>query len=124
MSVRINAHYVFGILWARLMALNDDLTLPAPDNIIGGVGPFDYSGEADPSAIEMTIKFDNGAEDTQDVDLSGVVDISAVTVAELWAAINAAGFTDITASAQAVTGRLKIIYSGTDTVTVMQVSGS
>lgn len=123
MSVRSNAKYVFGILWVRFLALNDDLTIATPDRIIGGIGPFDFSGEADPSAVEMTIKLDNGAEDTQDVDVSGSVSVSAVTVAELFAAINLAGFTDITASEDATTGRLKIIYSGTETIGYMQVYG-
>ena len=123
MSIRSNAKYVFGVLWMRLQALNDDLTIVTPDRVIGGIGPFDFSGEADPSAVEMSIKLDNGSVETKDVDVSGAVDVSAVTVAELYAAINAAGFTDITASIEAVTLRLKIAYTGTDTVSYIQVYG-
>jgi hypothetical protein len=123
MSIRSNAKYVFGVLWMRLQALNDDLTIVTPDRVIGGIGPFDFSGEADPSTVEMSIKLDNGSVETKDVDVSGAVDVSAVTVTELYAAINAAGFTDITASIEAVTLRLKIAYTGTDTVSYIQVYG-
>lgn len=125
MAVRTSARYVFGILWLRLMALNDDLTLPSPDRIIGGAGPFDFSGIATPAAIPLSINLDNGVVETHNINLvaPAVGDISNVTVAELVAAITAAGFADITASADITTGRLLLVYSGTEAVSYMQVYG-
>lgn len=124
MAVRTDARYTFGILWVRFMALNDDLTIPTPDRIMGGAGPFDYSGAAVPGAVPMSVKIDNGAVETINVNVAAAAaDISAVTVAELVIAITAAAFTDITASADVGTGRLLIEYSGTETVNVLQVYG-
>jgi hypothetical protein len=124
MALRDTARYAFGLVFTRFMALNDDLTIPTPDRIMGGVGPFDFSGHATPAAVPITVKLDNGAEDAQTVDLTaGVADISAVTVAELVARINLAGLTDITASEDLTTGRLLLVYSGTDDPLYMQVYG-
>ena len=118
-----NALYVFGIDFYRCMALNDDLTIPTPDRVIGGAGPFDFSGVAAIAAVPMSIKLDNEAVETLNLDLSGAADPAAVTVAELAAAIVAAGFTDVTATTEAVTGRLHIYYNGTEAYNYMQVYG-
>jgi hypothetical protein len=121
-----NARYSFGLEFARLMALNDDLTIPDPDRVVGGVGPFDFSGYATPAAIPLTVKLDADAEVTVNVNLTvGVADISAVTVAELVARINAAAIPDVTASQEIVplTNRLKLAYTGTEVVQYMQVYG-
>lgn len=125
MAVRADgARYTFGILYLLLMALNDDLSIPTPDRIIGGAGPFDFSGVTDISAVPLSIKIDTNTTETHNIDLSGAVDQSAVTVLELVAAITAAGFADITASEDVTTGRILIVYSGTDTVTFLQVWGT
>jgi len=128
MAVRTNgARYVALILWVRFMALNDDLTIPTPDRVAGGVGPFDFSGFATPAAVPFSVKLDNAVVQTLSLNLTGlpVADITAVTVAEIVAAIAAAGgFTDVTVSVEAVTGRLLVEYSGTEAITVMQVYGA
>ena len=118
---RVDANYIFGIPFVRFCPLNPDLHDPfkiageTQIRIVGGIGPFDFSDEADPAAIPLTIKFDNATAETVNVDLSGVADIAAVTVAELVIAITAAGPTDIAVSQEAVTGRLLFEYDGTDT---------
>lgn len=124
MSLKVNADYDFGPTRMLFQMRNDDLTEATPDNTIGGVGPFDFSGEADPSAIPMIFKTDNGAAQSIDLDFvtPAVVDIAAVTVAEVFAAINAETPTNVTASAEAVTGRLKIVVSGS-TLDRFQVYG-
>lgn len=119
--IRVDGNYIFGIPFARFCPLNPDLHDPfkiageTAIRIVGGIGPFDYSDEADPAAIPLTIKFDNETAETVNVDLSGVADISAVTVAELVAAITLAGPTDIDVSTEAVTGRILFEYGGTGT---------
>lgn len=130
--LRALADFEFGVEFARVCPLNDDLSLPTPDydpattigGVIGGAGPFDFSGYATPAAVPLTIKFDNGAEETVNVNLDEVADIEAVTVAELVAAITLAGPTDVTASLIVATGRLLFEYTGTDVVIFMQVYGA
>jgi hypothetical protein len=127
MSLKAVARYVFGLPFVRMMALNDDLTRPEPDRIIGGAGPFDFSGAPAPANVPLTVKFDAEPAVTLVVNLTvGVADISAVTVAELAARIDAAAAVaglDIDASVEALTGRLKIEYSGTEAYAYMQVYG-
>lgn len=123
MAMRASARYAFGLVFARLMALNDDKTIPTPDRVIGGAGPFDFSGAPAPAAVPLTVKLDNGVAITVTVNLTvGVADITAVTVAELVVRINATA-TEVLASAEPVTGRLMLEYDGTETPTYMQVYG-
>jgi len=103
MALKDNAKYDFSVRDLLFTPLNDDLTQPETDNQIGGVGPFDYSGNTTP---DMKFKIDTGAIETKSIVLTGAADTAAVTVAELFAAINLAAPTDITASAEAVTGRI------------------
>jgi hypothetical protein len=118
--LRTDANYIFGLPFARFMPLNPDLHDPTKNagqgdiRIVGGIGPFDFSGETTPAAIPLTIKFDNQAEETVNVDLSGVGDIAAVTVAELVIAITTAAPTDIAVSQEAITNRLLFVYNGTE----------
>lgn len=123
MSLRDNARYAFGLVFARFMPLNDDLTIPIPSRILGDIGPFDFSGVTNIAAVPFITKIDNGAAETVTIDLSGAVDPSAVTVAELVAAINLASPTDVIASIDVTTNRIKIAYDGTDTPTYLQVYG-
>jgi len=103
------------------MPLNDNLKLPIPTNMLGGIGPFDFSDEADPAAIPMTIKFDNGTPETIMIDLTvDVIDIAAVTVTELRNRINAENPMDIIASVNA-NGRIKLAYDGSDPPDYIQV---
>lgn len=117
MSLKENAKYDFSMCFVRFTPLNDDLTQPEAANIIGGVGPFDFSGAVAPAAVPLLTKIDATAEEQVDLDLvtPPVADITAVTVTELVSAIGVASPTDVTASAEAVTGRLKLVFaSGTD----------
>ena len=111
MALKEDAKYEHGLTCILFQMRNDDQSEALPDNTIGGVGPFDFSGVADPAAIPMSFKIDTGAVETISLDFvtPAVGAISAVTVAEVFAAINAEAPTGITASAEAVTGRLKIV---------------
>lgn len=123
MSLRDTARYAFGLVFARFMPLNDDLTIPLPTRIIGDIGTFDFSDVDNIAAVELVTKIDNSTAETVYVDLSGAVDASAVTMTELVNAINAAAPTDITASEDTATGRIKLEYDGSETVTYLQVYG-
>lgn len=116
--------YGYGLKWMLFMPLNDDNTIPVPERMIGGIGPFDFSGEANPAAIEFTSKIDAADEETVTIDLSGAVAIAAVTVAELFAAINTATPTNLTASADAVTGRIKLEQTDSEAIGVIQIYGA
>ena len=115
-----DAKYDHGLTCILFQMRNDDQTEALPANTIGGVGPFDFSGVSAIAAVELSFKIDTTATETKDIDLSGAVSQAAVTVAELFAAINTAAFTGITASAEAVTGRLKLVSATGDR---MQVFG-
>ena len=112
MALKNNARYGFGLHYMRFMALNDDLTKPAPDNIIGGAGPFDFSGYTPLTTVPLKVKLGSAGEVAVTMDVSAAVDDEAVTVDEvvtaLTAAFTAAGV-DLTASKVAGTGRLKIV---------------
>lgn len=123
MAKKENAKYEFSLSDVLITPLNDDLSQPSPTNIIGGVGPFDFSDAPVPASVPLITKIDTTAPETVNVNLSAVGDIEAVTVAELVTAINLASPTDITASAQAVTGRLKFAYDGAGTPARVQVYG-
>lgn len=124
MSIRENSTYSFGLVFARFLPLNDDQTSPlssavddaADDEIIGGAGPFDFSGVSAIAAVPITVKLDNATAVVSTIDLSGAVSQSAVTVAEVAAALDVmflAESLELDASAQAVTGRLKIVSTDT-----------
>jgi hypothetical protein len=121
MSFRDNAKYVYGLPFVRIMPLNDNYSIPTPLRMLGDIGPFDFSEEANPAAIPLTTKIDNNAAETVTIDLSGVVDIENVTVDELVDAINAANPTDITASEDVTTGRILLAYDASDVVRYVQV---
>ena len=123
MALKKNARYAFGLHYLRMRAINDDLSQPTADNIIGGAGPFDFSGVTSIAAVPLTVKIDNAAAVELDVDLTAAVDDAAVTVDELVTALTAAftaGTVALTASKVAETGRLKIAHA---TATVLQVYG-
>ena len=124
MSVRESSRYSFGLKFTRFMPLNDDQTSPlssavdaaADDEIIGGAGPFDFSAVDDDSAVPITVKLDNADAVVSTIDVSGAVSQSAVTVDELVTALDAMFLAEsllLDASAQAGTGRLKIVSSDT-----------
>lgn len=121
----IDAEKDFGVCDILVYPLNDDNSQPSPTNIVGGVGPFDFSGAADPAAVEFKSKIDGGAVETDTLDFvtPPVADINNVTVDEVVAAITAAAPTDLTASKDGTTGRLKIAYSGAGSPIRVQVWG-
>ncbi len=111
MSVLNDARYHFGLEFLRIMAANPDLTPPSPSRIVGGIGPFDFSGAADPAAVDLFIKIDGALDSVVAIDFvtPPVAAIGAVTVDELFAAITAASYTNITASKESVTNRILIV---------------
>lgn len=147
MPLRTQAYFHEGISRVRFRALNDDLTrikggydaegnfdglqadgtysaLTGNGRIVGGTGPFDFSGYATPAAVPLTFKFDNDAEATVNVNLTvGVVSLAAVTAAEVVARINAAAPADMLASVEAGTDRVLIVYNGTDDPEYIQTYG-
>ena len=55
----------------RFMALNDDLTKPAPDNIIGGAGPFRLLGIHPLTTVPINVKIGAADEVKVTMDVSG-----------------------------------------------------
>lgn len=122
-----NARYWFGQPLMAIEPLNYDLTVPWPDRVVGGPGPFDFSGYATPAAVPLSIRFDTETVMTFNLNVSGIpgVVLTAVTAAQLAVLINAAGFTDVLATVEAVTGYLMIEDTSTGAAhTFVQVYGA
>ncbi len=122
MALGNKANYIFGLEFTRLMALNADETIPRPGRMIGGGGPFDFSGVDDNSAVEFITKLDNESEEVITLDFSSVDNIKKVTVSEVAGVINAKSPTSLTASVDSKTGRLLLACTDTD-VKYVQVYG-
>ena len=90
MALRTDARYEFGLNFLRFLPHNDDHTVATKANVYSSVGPWDFSGVDDTSSIPLYTQVDDGELITRSVDLGGVVDITAVTPAELVEAIEAA----------------------------------
>lgn len=122
MALRTEARFAFGLSFVRFMPLNDDLTLSLPVAVeaagkgclIGGAGTFDVSGVDSSDAIPIYSKIDNGAVETNYVDLSGAVDPAAVTAAEMRDALTAATITGATFDLEPVTGRVRCVFATGD----------
>jgi hypothetical protein len=138
MGLRASTPFLFGPTRTKIWPLNADLSTPvpvvqgSPADIIatGGVGPFDFSGEANTAAVPLTVKIDAAAAETQTIDVStgvGSVDESAVTATELAAAIEAAnaaaGFVGVTATV-AASGRIQIAIDVVGTSRYLMVYGA
>lgn len=103
MSLREDASYVFGPAMAKFIPKNSDGSTPLPypgkTEVVAfsGLGPFDFSGAGDPSAVPLSIKINDTVE-TKSLDFvtPPVADINNVTVTEFIAAVVAAAFTGIT----------------------------
>jgi len=105
MPINYNALSSFSVQGSRFRRINPDGTMPAVARTVG----FGVTFDSDPltlNAGNLTIKFDNGAEETKSVDFSAAVDTAAVTVAEAVTALTTAAFTDVAFTAEAGTGRL------------------
>lgn len=117
MALKKNARYAFGLNYLRVRPLNADLSQPKADNLIGGAGPFDFSGASSAAAVPFVVKIDGGDEKKLTADLSSAVAIAAVTGAELVAALNSALTTasvSVTASLEEQTNRIKIAHATAD----------
>lgn len=121
MGININKKTAFGPEGFLISRNNPDGTPLAPTRVLGFYGTVDLSVYAPQDDAYLGVKINNNAEDVQEVDFSGAVSDAAVTVAEMAGFINAAGFTDITASTDVVTGRLLVVYSGAGTIDFLQV---
>jgi len=122
MAVRDEALYSFGLVFSRFMALNDDVTLPLDGRIIGGTGPFDFSEESDPTEVPLYVKFEDRTQQDLLIDISGAVDLSAVTAQEVVDAINDSAIVYI--EADIYNNRVRLNYTGPGEVdTLHQVSG-
>jgi hypothetical protein len=87
-----------------------------PTRIVGGAGPFDFSGVTTPAAIPFKLKADNGSVISGNVDLDDVgITLSAVTADQLVTALSdgltAAGATGWTATKETTTGFVKLACS-------------
>lgn len=109
----VDARYNFGLSRTMLRALNDDLSRPEYNNIIGGAGPFDFSGVTSIAAVPISLKVNNSAVVNDTIDLSAALVPSAVTVDEFVTAFNDELFSGWTASKDETTGRLKLVNSTT-----------
>ena len=128
MSLRKDALFKFGPSYVKVIPKNSDGSTPLPYPgksevaAFSSVGPFDFSGAVDDSAVEFIIKI-NGAEEAGTIDISTAVDIAAVTVAELVAAITTEAFAGVTAEVDS-RGYGKITATGKDGETdYLQVYG-
>jgi hypothetical protein len=90
-------------------------------SLIGDVGPYDLSAVEDISSVSFYVQLDDADSDSYSLDLSGASNQSAVTVYELYAAINSE-VDDITASSDG--GALKIEYSGGDSPDLIYIYGT
>jgi hypothetical protein len=127
--LKTSAKYGFGLVFTRFIPKNDDQSIPASDNIIGGAGPFDFSSLPVGvliTAIPVTVKIDDDDAVDLEIDLSGAVSAAAVTAAEVVTALDTAFLAeplDLDASVDA-NGRVKIATTLTTSVpTHIQVYG-
>ncbi len=121
--LRTVAKSPFGFEFMLVMPNNDDQSNPTPARVVGGVGPFNFSGAVAPAAVTLKWKIDGAAEQTDTVDLSSVGNINAVTVDELVAAVTATTPSGLTASKETGTGRFKIVMTTPGTTKFFQVYG-
>lgn len=121
MAINLNRKTALGAEGFLVSRCNSDGTPLSPSRVLGFYGTIDLSAYvAGGDNAYLGVKIDNGTEDVQLVNWTAAVLKTAVTVAEMFAAINAA-FADITASADSSTGRLLIAYTGAGTPTFMQI---
>ena len=122
MAIRDSARFAYGLPILRLIPLNDDMSLPVAAAIaggsgagyvMGGAGPFDYSGVDSEGAVALNLKIDNATVEALNVDVSAAVDTGAVTVDELVTALTAIS-ANWTFSKDTATGRLKGVPTSGD----------
>jgi hypothetical protein len=117
MALKASAKYVRGISRVRFIPHNGNGTFPGATSALGGVfggaGPFDFSGPGVTLAtVPMTIKLDGAAEITKNLVLTSYSGhASAILASEIVAAITSAAWTNLTASVDGTTGRIKIVMT-------------
>jgi len=110
MSYEFDGKTIFSVEGSRWRRLNPDGSYPAVDNQLGFLGTIDLSGLITTDVLSYRLG-GSGAFTNVIIDLTDVgVDNEAASVAEVVIALNlVTGFSDVfTASADTVTGRLKI----------------
>lgn len=116
----LNKLLEFSIEGFILRRSNPDGTPTTTSRVLGFSGTVDLSVHTPTFIVELAVKVDS-TEEIKDVDFSGAIDKAAVTVAEMVTSINNAAFTDITASADSITGRLLIEHDTPASVKYLQV---
>ena len=113
--IRDSARFAYGLPILRLIPLNDDMSLPVgttvaggsgAGKVVGGAGPFDFSGVDSDGAVPLYLKIDGGSLESLTVDVSAAVDVSAVTVDELETALTSIS-ANWTFAKSVTTGRLE-----------------
>lgn len=106
----------------RIQRNNPDGTRPTASRFLGFTGTCDLTAVLTADKANMTIKID-GVSQTKEVDFTAAADITKVTVAEAFAALNTAAFSTpaITFSLDTATQRLKGTCA---TGTYVQVTGA
>jgi len=102
----INRKERFATEGIRFQRHNGDGTIPTPQRFLGFANTVDLSGVLESDVAPLTIKIDAEPAETKDVDFSTAIDQTKVTVAEAIEALTDAGFTGITFTEDAVSGRL------------------
>ena len=115
MALKGSAKYVRGISRVRFIPHNGNGTFPGATSALGGVfggaGPFDFTAAHSViAAVPFNIKLDNGTAVIETLDLS-VMDEDAITAANMVTAITAAAISNLTATVDGTTGRLKIVMT-------------
>jgi len=90
----------------RCQRLNSDGTIARPSRFLGFMNTADLSKVLTNRAAQLAIKIDDGDRITRTVTFPAGVNLSAVTVSEAIAALNSAGFPNITFMTDPFTGRL------------------
>lgn len=122
MAINLNKRTALGAEGFLVARCNPDGTPISPTRVLGFYGTVDLSDySVGGHDAYLGIKIDDGVEDIQLVDWTAALDYAAVTVAEMVTAINAAGFTNITASPDPATGRLLIVCTAPAGINFLQV---
>jgi hypothetical protein len=102
----------FALEGFRIKRCNPDKTFAGPQRTLGFVGEIDLTGIVNANdEAPLSIKIDAGVWQEETVDFSAA-DVTAVNPSSAVTALNAAGFTGVTFSVDADTGRLKASAAG------------
>jgi hypothetical protein len=120
MGIDINKKSAFGPEGFLISRNNPDGTPPSGSRVLGFYGTVNLSAYATNRAV-LGVKINHNTEQYATIDWTAAAVKSAVTVQEIVNAINAAGFSDITASVDTATSRLLVYYSGAGICNFLQV---